>query len=72
MFCMPLEWQKKYFSVNKTTSLGHVFEFIGNTIVVRNNQWKVIGEGVKGNKLYKLRCNTKLNTTKNAKHAAIF
>ncbi len=39
--------------------------------MVRNNQKKVIGEGVKDNRLYKLHYNTKLNTTKNIKHVTI-
>jgi hypothetical protein len=39
--------------------------------MVRNNQRKVVGKGVKGNRLYKLCCNTKLSTTENVKHVAI-
>jgi histidyl-tRNA synthetase len=61
---------KNLFYVNKTTSLNHVFEF-NNIVVVRNNQRKVIGEGVNDNKLYKLCCNTKLSTTKNVHHITI-
>jgi hypothetical protein len=61
---------KKLFYVNKT-SLNHVFEF-NNIVVIRNNQRKVIGEGVNDNKLYKLCCNTKLNTIDNVQHITIF
>ncbi len=39
--------------------------------MVRNNQKKVIG-GMKDNRLYKSHCNTKLSTTENIEHVAIF
>jgi hypothetical protein len=40
--------------------------------VVRHNQRKVIGEGVRDNRIYELHYNTKLNTTKNIEHVTIF
>jgi hypothetical protein len=38
---------KNLFFVSKATSLNLVFEFNNNIVVVRNNQRKVIGEGVR-------------------------
>lgn len=56
---------------SKATSLNHIFEFNNYIVVVRNNQRKVIGEGVRNNKLYKLHCNNKLSTIENIEHIVI-